>query len=299
MKILILGESGQVARELIAAGGRRHILTTAGRHRIDPALLNVAEIFDHDQPDVVINAAAYTAVDKAESDVEAASWLNTTMPKAFAAHAARSGVPFVQISTDYVFDGSKPQPYVEDDPLNPLGVYGKTKASGELAVAEANLEHAIVRTAWVYASHGSNFVKTMLRLAKDRNEISVVADQVGCPTWARDVAESCLLLAEGLAERKTECRGVFHAAGAGEASWADLAEAVFVSSERLGGPSAAVNRIPGSDYPTPAARPANSRLSSSRLEIATNWTRRPWRESLDHCMAELKDAAPDSFRSAS
>jgi dTDP-4-dehydrorhamnose reductase len=196
-------------------------------------------------------------------------------------------VAFVHISTDYVFDGSKTGPYIETDPRAPLGVYGASKAKGEEAIAAAGGDDAIVRTAWVYSAFGANFVKTMLRLASTRDELGVVGDQHGCPTWAQDVAKATLLLSQRLVEGDAAAKGLFHAAGAGDASWADFAQAIFTGSAARGGPTARVKPITTADYPTPARRPANSRLACDRLQGVLGWRPGPWRDSLSSCLDEL------------
>jgi dTDP-4-dehydrorhamnose reductase len=186
-----------------------------------------------------------------------------------------------------VFDGSKDGPYVETDPRAPLGVYGASKAQGEEAIEAVGGESAIVRTAWVYSAFGANFVKTMLRLAATRDELGVVADQHGCPTSAQDVAKATLLLSRRLIEGDTGAKGLFHAAGDGDASWADFAKAIFAGSAARGGPSARVKPIATAEYPTPARRPANSRLNCARLQEALGWRPGPWREGLSGCLDEL------------
>jgi dTDP-4-dehydrorhamnose reductase len=235
----------------------------------------------------VINAAAYTAVDRAEDEPFAAFRLNGKIPGLLAKACAARGMAFVHISTDYVFDGRKVGAYVETDPLEPLGVYGESKAQGEVAALAAGGDVAVVRTAWVYSAFGSNFVKTMLRLAADRDELSVVADQHGSPTWAQDVAKATLLLSRGLLDGDTRARGVFHAAGDGDASWADFATAIFEASAARGGPNARVKPITTAQYPTAARRPANSRLSSEHLKSVLGWRPAPWRDSLSICLNEL------------
>ena len=240
-------------------------------------------------PDLVVNAAAYTAVDKAEQEPAAAHAINALGAGATAEAAAGLGIPVIQVSTDYVFDGAKPDPYTEDDPTGPLGSYGRSKLEGEAAVAAANPRHVILRTAWVYAPYGQNFVRTMLRLAATRPELGVVADQHGCPTAARDIAATILGVAAQLLTHPDDKarRGVFHMAAQGEAVWADVAEAIFGRSAALGGPSATVRRITTADYPTPARRPANSRLDCSKLQRLYGIALPPWRVSLESCVERL------------
>lgn len=287
-RLLVFGANGQVAQEIGRLGPSlafEPILM--GRDRADLLTHDIAAVIDETAPDAVVNAAAYTAVDRAEAEPTLAFQLNSDAPGQMARACRASSLPFVHISTDYVFDGAKDAPYLEDDVRAPLGVYGRSKAAGEDAVMAAGGAAAIVRTAWVYSAFGSNFVKTMLRLAAEREEIAVVADQCGCPTWAQDVARASLLLANGLREGRVACRGLFHVAGAGEASWAAFAEAIFAEARARGGPSARVRPITTAEFPTLARRPANSRLNCNRLAAATGYRPAPWRESLTACMADL------------
>lgn len=293
-RLLVFGSSGQLAQELIVlaheADREVRALGRAELDLADPALdldAAIAESVADFAPDAVVNASGYTAVDRAESEPDAAHALNADLPARAARACAEAGVPLVHISTDYVFDGSKPAPYVETDPLAPLGVYGRTKAEGEAAVAAAGGRAAAVRTAWVYGAEGANFVRTMLRLAADRDEVAVVADQQGNPTWAGDVALACLRLGDRLIAGAAEAQGVFHAAGEGDATWAQFAAAVFAESAARGGPTARVRPIPTADYPTPATRPANSRLDCARLARTTGWRPPPWRERLVQVVAKL------------
>ncbi len=240
------------------------------------------------KPDAIVNAAAHTAVDKAESERALAFAINAAGAGAVARAAARLDVPLVHVSTDYVFSGDKAEPYVETDPTGPTGVYGESKLAGEDAVRASGADFATLRTAWVYSPFGANFVKTMLRLAESRDELGVVDDQRGCPTSALDLADAVIAVAANLkASADPSLRGLFHAAGSGEGSWADLAEAIFATSATNGGPSARVNRIATADYPTPAKRPANSRLDCSKL-AAVHGVRLPhWRHSVEQVTARL------------
>ena len=292
--ILVLGRNGQVARELAKIGPPSGFeMAYVGRERFD--LLSDADpaaLIEAYAPTIVINASGYTAVDKAESEPEAAMKLNRDAPGLLARVCARGDVPFVHFSTDYVFDGTKPEPYVEDDPIAPLGVYGSTKAAGEAAVLEAGGRCTILRTSWVYSSFGANFVKTMLRLAETRDELGVVADQIGRPTWAEDCARGALRAARALLDDEIPGGQVFHLAGEGDAVWADFAEAIFEQSARRGGKRPRVRRIATSDYPTPATRPANSRLDCAKITAALDWPMRPWRQSLASCFEELDLKSP-------
>jgi dTDP-4-dehydrorhamnose reductase len=238
---------------------------------------------------VIVNAAAHTAVDQAEAEPELAERINGAGAGAIAAAAARLGVPVIQLSTDYVFDGAKPAPYVESDAVGPVGAYGRSKLAGERAVAAANPDHVILRTAWVYAPQGKNFVRTMLRLAASRPELSVVADQHGCPSYAPDIADAVIAVARRLRSEPDNpaLRGVFHLSGTGHTDWASFAAAIFAASAHRGGPSAKVRRIATMDYPTPAKRPANSRLDCGKLKAAYGIAMPPWRDALARCMDEL------------
>jgi dTDP-4-dehydrorhamnose reductase len=244
------------------------------------------------RPDVIVSAAAYTQVDKAESDRELAFAVNEHGPRSLAISARECDVPLIHLSTDYVFDGRKASPYVEEDETGPTSVYGASKLAGERAVLAEHDNSAILRTAWVYSPFGSNFVKTMLRLAAERNEVTVVADQRGNPTSALDIADGVLSVAANLhGNEESMQRGIFHMTAAGEASWAEFAEAVFASSAVVGGPSAHVKHIGSADYPTAATRPVNSRLDCSKL-ARTHGVRLPeWRQSVMSVVSRLVQAA--------
>ena len=289
LRILVIGRDGQLARELarlsLPAGDE---LIFAARPEADltrPETL-VAAVAAH-RPGLVINAGAYTAVDKAESDYAAAMAAYGTGPAALAWACAAAGAALVHVSTDYVFDGTKAGAYVETDPIAPLNAYGRSKAEGETGVLGSGANAAVIRTAWVYSAHGTNFVKTMLRLAETRDEVAVVADQLGRPTWAGDLARAALDIGVLLAAEDGRARGMFHFSGEGDATWADFAEAVFEGSARRGGPSARVRRITTAEFPTPAARPANSRLASAKFAGLAGYAPPPWRESLGPCLDEL------------
>lgn len=285
--ILVFGRNGQVARELAGVAGDR-AMVFAGRETFDLTdLSGIDTLIAQSSPSAVINAAAYTAVDRAEREAGAAYALNHDAPAAMARACAARGLPLIHFSTDYVFDGALDRPYVETDSTGPTSVYGASKLAGEQAVTAAGGSAIILRTAWVYSAHGTNFVKTMLRLAHDRDEVSVVADQVGRPTWARDGARAALLAVDGL-ERDPALAGLYHLSGPDDASWADLAAETFALSARRGGPTAQVRPITSDDYPTPARRPANSRLDSGKIQAGLAWRGLPWRESLAACMNEME-----------
>ena len=286
MRVLVIGREGQLARSLAERAPDWVELLFAGRPECDladPASLErtVAAA----RPDLILNAAAHTAVDRAEDEPELAEAVNAEGPAVLARAAKSAAAPLVHLSTDYVFNGTADRPYREDDATGPLGVYGRTKLAGEEGVRASGAAHAIVRTAWVYSPFGSNFVKTMLRLAETRDEVSVVADQVGTPTSALDLADGLFALID--AGRGGWNSATYHLAGTGETSWARLAEQVFASSGEQGGPTAAVRPIATADYPTRAARPANSRLDSGRFVRATGFRMPEWHESVAAVVARL------------
>jgi dTDP-4-dehydrorhamnose reductase len=290
VKLVVTGVSGQVALSLAERAPAGVTVVPLGRPLLDLAdPASIAPALARVGADVVVNAAAYTAVDKAESERDAAFAVNAAGAGAVAQAARELGLPLVHISTDYVFDGSKPAPYVETDRPAPTGVYGASKLAGEAAVLAAHPGAVIARTAWVYSPFGSNFLKTMLRLAATRDEINVVADQIGNPTSALDIADAVLQMAANLMTRTEDhaLSGVFHMTGSGEASWADLAERLFAVSAASGGPAALVRRIGTVDYPTPARRPANSRLDCARLADVHGVRLPDWRVSVDAMVGRL------------
>lgn len=285
MRVLVLGRQGQVARALVerAAGSAFYDLAAIGRPDIDLEVPgSVERAIRSASPDVVINAAAYTAVDQAEDEPDRAFRINAQAAGEAAAAAKSVDAAFVQISTDYVFDGRSESAYRENDPTHPLGVYGASKLAGEEEVRQANAEHLIVRTAWVYSPFGRNFVGTMLRLASGRDEVRVVADQFGSPTSALDLADALLHAVEkrrgGTADG---CGRTYHVAGSGRCSWADLADQVFVNSAVYGGPRAVVRRIATCEFPTKAVRPVNSVLDSSKFEREFDFRMPRWEESVE------------------
>ena len=290
MRMTVTGQSGQVVLSMLERAPQGVTVTALGRPSLDLEQLgSIGPAIAATRPDVVVNAAAFTAVDLAESEEAAAQTVNGAAAGEVARAAARLGVPVIQISTDYVFDGSLDRPYREGDPVGPISAYGRSKLAGEEAVAAATPNHAILRTAWVYSPFGKNFVRTMLRLAETRDEVGVVADQVGSPTSALDAADAIFTVARNLVERPNEAtlRDVFHMGAQGEAVWADVAEAIFAERERLGGMPVRVKRIATTDYPTPARRPANSRLDSSRLKTIHGAGLPHWQASLASCVRRL------------
>lgn len=278
-RLLLLGAGGQVGREIAApAAGAGHELVAldhAGLDITDAAAL--ARALATARPEVVINAAAYTAVDRAESEPERAHLINAVAPGLIAQACAEQGAALIHLSTDYVFDGSKPGAYVETDPVAPLGVYGASKEEGERAVRAALARHLIIRTSWVYGVHGANFLKTMLRLAAERDRLTIVADQRGCPTATRDIADG-LLAAAPLLAAGTLTPGTYHFAGSGATSWFDFATAIVERAGLHTGRHPDVVPITTADYPTPARRPANSELSSAAFAQASGIRAAPWQD---------------------
>ena len=293
--MVVTGREGQVARSLAErASGSGFEILCLGRPELELAgpADAIAKSIEAAAPDVLVSAAAYTLVDKAESEPELAFAINAEGPRALARTARELGIPLVHLSTDYVFDGTKNAPYVETDSPRPGGVYGASKLAGEETVLAEHRNSAVLRTAWVYSPFGANFVKTMLRLAADRDEIGVVADQRGNPTSALNIADGLLRVATNLCGGSNpDQRGIFHMTAEGEASWAEFAEAIFALSAELGGPAARVKPIGTADYPTPARRPANSRLDSSKLAAAHGVRLPEWRQSLKQVVGRLVEAS--------
>ncbi|WP_029351385.1 dTDP-4-dehydrorhamnose reductase [Bosea sp. 117] len=291
MRLLVTGTEGQVARALAERAGADLDVIRLGRPELDLAApSDFATLFAAHAPDVVVSAAAYTAVDKAESEPELAFAVNADGAGAVAAAAAALGVPVIHLSTDYVFDGATPRALTEDDPTGPVGVYGASKLAGEEKVAAANPRHVILRTAWVYAPFGANFLRTMLRLASTRDEVRVVADQHGTPTSALDIAAGVEQVARNLLARPQETRlaGIFHlTAQGGPTDWAAFATEVFRAASAHGGPGARVVPITTADYPTPAKRPAWSWLDGGRLSEIHGVTLPDWRSGVEQVVGRL------------
>lgn len=290
MRILVTGREGQLARALAAMKASDLEMVCLGRPELNiTSRSSVDKAISNFSPEVVVNTAAYTAVDKAESDQDAAYATNAIGAANVAAATAAVGIPVIHVSTDYVFSGDKTSPYVETDPVDPQSVYGASKLRGERAVAEANPAHIIVRTAWVYSVWGHNFLKTMLRLAQTRDEVGVVADQSGNPTYAPELARGIVAAAQVAldAPRSEHWSGIYHLAGTGDAVWADFAEMIFEASASVGGPWAQVKRIGTEDYKTPARRPMNSRLDCQKFQTVFNFSSPDWRTSTLECVAAL------------
>lgn len=286
--ILLLGAEGQLGRELTALALTRHV-------SLAPLSRAMCDITDHQaltsaitrhRPNLIVNVAAYTAVDRAESEPETAHTVNTVAPGLIAAAAAEADVPLLHISTDYVFDGSKTEAYNEDDCVAPIGVYGRTKEEGERCIRKACSKHIILRTAWVYGIYGANFLKTMLRLANERSVLKVVADQRGCPTATADLAEAILTVHTELA-KGSENWGTYHFAGEGTASWYEFAQTIMSERAAILGTGPSVEPITTKDYPTPARRPANSALNSSRFAATFGLWSKPWQERVHEAVVSL------------
>lgn len=282
MKVLVFGKTGQVGQELQRCAGDIE-LEVVGRDVADFSDPDTcAECVRDTEADAVINAVAFTAVDGAEEEETAAHVVNAVTPGAIAEAAAARGLPFLHISSDYVFDGSGDTPFHPDNPTDPLGAYGRTKLEGEELVRAAGGVHLILRTSWIFSVHGKNFVKTMLRLGSERDEISVVADQVGGPTAAKDIAGACLR-SIGQLVRHPEKSGTYHLSGGPDVSWADFAREIF----RVSGTQCQVTDIPSSAFPTPAKRPLNSRLDNSSFENNFELQRPSWHKGLKDTLIEL------------
>jgi len=289
-RILVTGANGQVGWELMRRADKFGVTALGTDSKTlditDPHA--VAAMIQPGAFDVVVNAAAYTAVDKAESEPEKAYAVNRDGAAYLAQACAKAGIPLIHISTDYVFDGTKQGPYVEDDPINPINVYGASKAAGEQAIREHLEQHLILRTSWVYGVHGNNFVNTMLRLAKERDELHVVADQWGCPTAAGDIAEVILGWIDRMLIGEQITWGIYHFCGEGKTTWHEFAETIITSAAEQAKRSAIpVWPIRTSDYPTPAARPRNSVMTCARIQIVFAVAPRPWRVALLEVMHKV------------
>ncbi len=283
MSILVFGKTGQLARELALLEG----VTCLGRAQVDlsdPAAC--AEAIGHYAPVAVINAAAYTAVDRAEEEDALAQVVNGAAPAAMAQACAELDIPFVTVSTDYVFDGSGTIPWQPSDAVAPINAYGRSKLAGEEAVAAAGGRYAILRTSWVVSAHGHNFVKTMLRLGAERDHLSIVGDQIGAPTPARAIAAACLEMARQLRADRDKS-GTYHLQGLPEVSWAGVAAEIFAQA----GMTCEVTEIATSAYPTPAVRPLNSRLDCTTLETVFNISQPDWRVGLADILKDLGEAS--------
>lgn len=289
MKLLVIGRSGQLARSLVERVPSADLaISAAGRPDCDVTRRDsVAAAVAAAKPDLVVNAAAYTQVDRAEAEVAEAFAINAEGAGHIGSAAAAAGVPVIHVSTDYVYDGQKTAPYVETDPVAPINAYGRSKLAGEQALAAAQPQHVILRSAWVFSPFGSNFVHTMLRLAAERPKVRVVADQFGNPTSAADLADAIIAIARQIVSGGPEAWGVYHAAAEGETSWHGLAEAVFAEAAKRGHPVPEVEPIATADYPTPARRPANSRLDCGKLAATFGFRLPDWREGVASVVSQL------------
>jgi dTDP-4-dehydrorhamnose reductase len=292
MRLFVIGAEGQVARALREIASQAHDVTFGFGARPDLDVLqpaSVAKALAAFGPDLVVNPAAYTAVDRAEIEPEQAFAVNRDGARAVASAAADRGVPLIHLSTDYVFDGKKQEPYSEADPVGPQGVYGRSKLEGERAVAETNPKHIVLRTSWVYAPFGTNFVRTMLRLGAERERLTVVDDQRGCPTYAPDIARAIVAIARMWAASGWDAKyaGVTHLAGPDMRTWCGFAREIVEGAAQRGGRLIPVDPITTSDYPTPATRPANSCLSTQRLQALFGLSLPPLKTSLDDCLDRL------------
>ncbi len=290
MKLLIIGSKGQLGRELTRICQKSGFeLSETDLPETDIANVSQVErLLSGHRPTIVVNAAAYTAVDQAESDRQTCFAVNRDGPMNLAKTCAQRKVPLVHISTDYVFDGKGKRPYKEDDPVGPIGVYGNSKAEGEIAIRQSHRQHVIIRTSWLYGVFGNNFVKTMLRVGRERHTLNVVDDQYGCPTCAADLADAILAACDQIDHGKDDGWGTYHFCGKGITTWYQFAIAVFENAERLG-----MAKIPEiipvntSQYPTVAARPAFSALDCSKFETAFGIGIKAWPESLKSTVEEI------------
>lgn len=291
MKIVVTGREGQLVQSLMERAAQRPNLQVIalGRPELDLAKPEtVRSAIEAIKPDLVVSAAAYTAVDLAEDEPELAFAVNATGAQEVAEAAKVCGAPVVHLSTDYVFAGDTNKPYVETDITGPRSVYGSSKLEGERLVTQANPKHIILRTAWVYSPFGKNFVKTMLKLAETRNTLSVVSDQWGNPTSALDIADAIIKVVDHLAATPDfSAYGYYHLAGTGDTNWSGFARAIFSESAKLGGPTATVTDIATADYPTKVVRPANSRLSTAKFQKLFNWSAPHWQSSLNKTILRL------------
>ncbi len=285
--ILLTGGSGQLGQAMARLPWAADICLLMPARSVfdlaDPA--SIARFFGDHSIDLVVNSGAYTTVDLAESEVGAAYASNAQGPAVLADMTRQLAIPLVHVSTDYVFSGTKIEPYEETDPVGPLGVYGASKLAGELAVRLGNLRSVVLRTAWMISPFGKNFLKTMRMLAENRSELSVVADQMGCPTSADDVARAIQVIAEAHLFDVMAPTGVYHFANGGAASWCDLANAIFA----LDGSATVACPITTADYPTPARRPANSQLSTAKITADFGISPRPWKDAVAEIVYELQE----------
>ncbi|MFZ1813279.1 MAG: dTDP-4-dehydrorhamnose reductase [Rhizobiaceae bacterium] len=291
MRILVAGRTGQLARALceVAATAEAEI-HCLGRDEMDIAdRAAIQNAFERYRPDLLVNAAAYTAVDRAESEAQEAFRINEQGAEKLASATHAAGIPIIHVSTDYVFNGKGNRPYREDDPTDPLNVYGRSKLAGEICVKEANPHHVIMRTSWVYSTWGANFLLTMLRLARERDRLSIVDDQYGTPTFAPDIADAIVRIARRMATgpASEELYGVFNFTNQGTTNWFGFAEAIFALAGKKGMKVPELSAIPTSQYPTPAQRPKYSVLDTERIAGVYAIRPRPWQDALAECMEKI------------
>ena len=292
MKAFITGGTGQVGTELVRRAGSWN-LDIVAPNRAELNLLDETEVYsqlDQTRPDIVVNSAAFTAVDAAETESDAAFQVNRDAVRIVADSCTQLSIPIIHLSTDYVFDGTKAATYEESDLICPIGVYGKSKEAGEAVVRETSGKHVILRTSWVYAAHGNNFVKTMLRIGKERQQLNVVNDQFGTPTFAGDIADAIFSIANQVLEHNTsQFWGTYHYTAKGWTTWKDFAEVIFEKASTWLSNKPHVEGIPSSQYPTAAKRPPNSVLNCSKIDLKFRPPRRHWQEGLDEVLSELKN----------
>ena len=284
--ILVTGANGQLGWELgqLAKSYPRFEFVFVDRSQLDLSLPDTFEKMMHAiKPDCIVNTAAYTAVDKSETEKELAYTINATAVQELARISQALSIPFITYSTDYVFNGEANQPYLSSTKMDPVNYYGSTKAAGETLAMEANEHTIVIRTSWVFSSHGNNFVKTMMRLMKERDQLNIVADQKGRPTYAKDLALATMIMIEAIHAGKT-IKGIYHFANQGETTWYDFA----VKIKAIAGLTCALNPIETKDFPTPAKRPAYSVLDTSKIEEALSLSIPHWEEALANCMKEIK-----------
>lgn len=296
MDILLTGAGGQLGAEITRQASEFGLeITALAREDLDVSVQEaVMRTVSSVRPKIIVNTAAYTAVDNAETDRQAAFAINRDGPTNLAEAAEKAGAILIHISTDYVFDGSKPSPYVETDETSPLNVYGESKLAGEIAVRRTGARHVILRTSWLYGLHGGNFVKTMLRLAQERDVLRVVDDQTGCPTFARDLAAAILSICRRHVDGNPpqDGFGLFHYSGAGQTNWYEFAQEIFRLSKAFGRKAPRLIAIPTSHFPAKAPRPSRSTLDCSKIEAVYGLHPPPWQASLQEMLAQLLAARP-------
>jgi dTDP-4-dehydrorhamnose reductase len=290
MKVLVTGRSGQIAQSLLALTAPDVDVIAIGRPDLDIShISSIERAIARERPDILVNAAAYTAVDRAEDDINAAYAANRDGAGHAAKAAASAGIPIIHLSTDYVFAGDKTSPYVETDQTGPASIYGRSKLEGEEAIEDACPAHVILRTAWVYSPYGENFLRTMLRLAATRDVVRVVDDQHGTPTYAPDIASGILSLAQHIFENPAPepWRGIYNFVAAGYTTWAGFAEEIFQQSKLCGGKFAHVEKITTAEYPTRAARPKYSHLDTSKFQTVFQQQLPDWKDGIKRCIRVL------------